>query len=136
MGAPPTNKRDARSCNFNALGISCKYENGLHNTPLQRWVAPAVQRGLINPGKRQISVPGGGSTLTHHQPISSQTTFIYPSNRLPSLSKLSRTLASATIPCEKTLLPPPLPPTGASNSRSSELISPSRPADCARTTAF
>lgn len=33
----------------------------------ERWVAPAVQRGLINPGKRQISVPGGGSTLTHHQ---------------------------------------------------------------------
>jgi hypothetical protein len=26
-----------------------------------------VRRGLINPGKRQISVPGGGSTLTHHQ---------------------------------------------------------------------
>ena len=22
--------------------------------------------GLISPGKRQISVPGGGSTLTHH----------------------------------------------------------------------
>jgi hypothetical protein len=35
--------------------------------PAKRWVAPAVQRGLINPGKRQISVPGGGSTLTHHQ---------------------------------------------------------------------
>jgi hypothetical protein len=33
----------------------------------QWWVAPAVQRGLINPGKRQISVPGGGSTLTHYQ---------------------------------------------------------------------
>ena len=26
-----------------------------------------MRRGLINPGKRQISVPGGGSTLTHHQ---------------------------------------------------------------------
>jgi hypothetical protein len=25
-----------------------------------------VQRGLINPGKRQISVPGLGSTLTHY----------------------------------------------------------------------
>jgi hypothetical protein len=36
----------------------------------KRWVAPAVQRGFINPGKRQISVPGGGSTLTHHQAFS------------------------------------------------------------------
>jgi hypothetical protein len=35
--------------------------------PAKRWVAPAVQRGFLNPGKRQISVPGGGSTLTHHQ---------------------------------------------------------------------
>jgi len=25
-----------------------------------------VQRGLINPGNRQISEPGGGGTLTHH----------------------------------------------------------------------
>jgi hypothetical protein len=33
----------------------------------KRWVAPAVRRGLINPGKRQISVPRGGSTLTQHQ---------------------------------------------------------------------
>ena len=28
-----------------------------------------MQRGLINPDKRQISVPGGGSTLTHHQSL-------------------------------------------------------------------
>jgi hypothetical protein len=41
----------------------------LSYTSAKRWVAPAVQRGLINPGKRQISVPGGGSTLTHHQTL-------------------------------------------------------------------
>src|SRR5215469_10541428 len=38
------------------------------------WVAPAVQRGLINPGKRQISLPGGGSTLTHYQFLQPQRT--------------------------------------------------------------
>ena len=32
----------------------------------KRWVALAAQWCLINPGKRKISVPGGGSTLTHH----------------------------------------------------------------------
>jgi len=54
------------TCNLNPSYDSAK-----------RWVAPAVQRGLINPGKRQISVPGGGSTLTHHQ-ISSEDYFTSP----------------------------------------------------------
>jgi len=35
-----------------------------------------VRRGLISPGKRQISVPGGGSTLTHHHQTSNPLLFV------------------------------------------------------------
>ena len=41
-----------------------------------------MQRGLINPGKRQISVPGGGSTLVHHQ-IFSYSTLAFLCDSLP-----------------------------------------------------
>jgi hypothetical protein len=56
----------------------------LYNSPMSRDPiirlrymvgSTAVQRGLINPGKRQISVPGGGSTLTHHQHSSAGSQF-------------------------------------------------------------
>src|SRR5690349_4253970 len=62
----------------------------------KRWVAPAVQRGLINPGKRQISVPGGGSTLTHHQ-------IFQPNRRIPmslnvdSMSNQAKTVLLANL---------------------------------------
>jgi hypothetical protein len=48
----------------------------------KRWVALAVQRGLINPGKRQISVPGGGSTLTHHRALRRTVIFASTSSRM------------------------------------------------------
>src|SRR6185312_6055220 len=53
-------------CCIIPFGILCSCTSILSYDSTERWVAPAVRRGLINPGKRQISVPGGGSTLTHH----------------------------------------------------------------------
>jgi hypothetical protein len=45
----------------------------------------------MNPGKRQISVPGGGSTLTHHQISEQKRNWIHNGliSANPALKKLT-----------------------------------------------